>query len=87
MAPIVHFVAPVGEPHTADAGSSQIAVLLVQIHALTGLLTDALLSLIAESALDESTSLKTHRAFNKLLWIQNDLTSRRCAWNTELATV
>jgi len=86
-AKMVQYLDMVGKIHTPDAGSSQISVPLVQMNALMGLLTDTLLTLIADSPLDEPARLKTQRAFNKLLWIQNDLTSRRCAWNTELATV
>ncbi len=41
-----------------------------------GLLADTLTDVISQQPLDASTSLRTLRAFQKLLWIQNDFINR-----------
>ena len=73
---MVKYLDMVGKIHTPRAGNKQINVPLVQMNALMGLLSDTLLEAIADSPLDSATTLKTQRAFNKLLWIQNDFISR-----------
>jgi hypothetical protein len=75
-AKMVMYLDMVGRIHTPGAGNSSIAVPLVQMNALMGLLSDALLRLVAQSPLDDARKLQTQLAFNKLLWIQNDLISR-----------
>lgn len=62
----------VGKMHTPDSGSKDIDVPLVQMNALMGLLADILLRTIAEFGLNPEEELKVQRAFQKLLWIQND---------------
>lgn len=69
----------VGKIHTPKAGSRSINVPLVQMNALMGFISDALIGLISESPLDDATRLKTIRAFTRLLWVQNDLITRHYA--------
>lgn len=66
----------VGKIHTPKAGSKDLDVPLVQMNALMGFVSDALLATIAGLGLDKESELKTLRAFNKLLWLQNDLITR-----------
>lgn len=73
---MVQYLDMVGRMHTAHAGSKAIVVPLVQMNALMGLLSDAIMEAIATSPLDSAKSLQTQRAFNKLLWIQNDFITR-----------
>ena len=75
-AKMVQYLDMVGKMHTPHAGSIGIVVPLVQMNALMGLLSDALMEAVAESPLDSTKSLQTQRAFNKLLWIQNDFITR-----------
>ncbi|MBI1247303.1 hypothetical protein GC197_05590 [bacterium] len=66
----------VGKMHTPAAGSKELDVPLVQINALMGFVSDALIATITGLGLDRETEVKTLRAFNKLLWLQNDLINR-----------
>ena len=75
-AKMVQYLDMVGKMHTHHAGRIGIVVPLVQMNALMGLLSDALMEAVAESPLDSTKSLQTQRAFNKLLWIQNDFITR-----------
>ena len=75
-AKMVQYLDMVGRMHTPPAGSKAIIVPLVQMNALMGLLSDAIMETVAESPLDSTKSLQTQRAFNKLLWIQNDFITR-----------
>lgn len=75
-AKMVLYLDMVGKMHTPHAGNAAIDVPLVQMNALMGLLSDTLMRSIAEWPLDAATALHTARAFNKLLWIQNDLINR-----------
>ncbi len=75
-AKMVQYLDMVGKMHTPKAGSRHIDVPLVQMNALIGLLSDIILQLVAESPLDDAKKLQTQRAFNKLLWIQNDFVTR-----------
>jgi len=75
-AKMVLYLDMVGKMHTPQAGSAAIDVPLVQMNALIGLLSDILMESISEWSLDTAAALSTARAFNKLLWIQNDLISR-----------
>ena len=78
-AKMVQYLDMVGKIHTPNAGNGEINVPLVQMNALMGLLSDILIETVLESPLDASAKMKTLRAFNKLLWIQNDLISRHYA--------
>ena len=75
-AKMVLYLDMVGKMHTPKAGNASIDVPLVQMNALMGLLSDTLMQSIGEWPLDAATAIRTARAFNKLLWIQNDLISR-----------
>lgn len=66
----------VGKMHTPKAGSSSLDVPLVQMNALMGFVSDALLATVLGLGLDSETTSRTLRAFNKLLWLQNDLITR-----------
>src|SRR5262249_41728384 len=69
----------VGKIHTPKAGSREVNVPLVQMGALMGFVSDALLAAIFNLNLDNASKARTLRAFNKLLWLQNDLISRHYA--------
>lgn len=66
----------VGKIHTPAAGSKELDVPLVQMNALMGFVADALIATITGLGLDRETEVKTLRAFNKLLWLQNDLINK-----------
>ena len=76
---LVSYLDFVGKMHTPKAGSEEINVPLVQMDALMGFVSDALLATILGLPLDANTKAKTIRAFNKLLWLQNDLIVRHYA--------
>lgn len=76
---MVRYLDMVGKIHTPNAGNREIDVPLVQMNALLGLMSDVLLDTISGMPLDASTILKTLRAFNKLLWIQNDFVTKHYA--------
>lgn len=69
----------VGKIHTPKAGSAELDVPLVQMDALMGFVADALIATIASLGLPRDVELATLRAFNKLLWIQDDLIVRHYA--------
>ena len=73
---MVAYLDMVGKMHTPRAGSSEIDVPLVQMNALMGFVSDALIHTICSLKLDRETEVRTLRAFNKLLWLQNDLINR-----------
>lgn len=73
---MVAYLDMVGRIHTSKAGNPELVVPLVQINALMGFVSDALLQTILSLGLDRQTEVSTLRAFNKLLWIQNDLLAR-----------
>ncbi len=73
---MVKYLDLVGKIHTPKAGSDELDVPLVQMNALMGFVSDALVATVLGLGLDADTQSKTLRAFNKLLWIQNDLITR-----------
>jgi hypothetical protein len=73
---MVQYLDTVGKMHTPKAGSPELDVPLVQMNALMGFVSDALTGVILGLELDRQTEVRTLRAFNKLLWIQNDLITR-----------
>ena len=75
-AKMVSYLDMVGKMHTPKAGNKAIDVPLVQMNALMGLVSDQIVAALLASSLDEETKARTVRAFNKLLWIQNDLITR-----------
>lgn len=66
----------VGQIHTPKAGNPDLNVPLVQMNALMGFVSDAVTATILSLNLDRTTEVRTLRAFNKLLWLQNDLITR-----------
>jgi hypothetical protein len=66
----------VGKMHTPKAGNPALDVPLVQMNALMGFVSDALTATILGLGLDRGVEVKTLRAFQKLLWLQNDLINR-----------
>jgi hypothetical protein len=73
---MVGYLDLVGKIHTPKAGSKDLSVPLVQMNALMGFVSDALLNTIAGLGLERDAEVRTLRAFNKLLWLQNDLITR-----------
>lgn len=73
---MVNYLDLVGKMHTPRAGSRDLDVPLVQMNALMGFVSDALIATILGLGLDSNTTSRTLRAFNKLLWLQNDLINR-----------
>jgi hypothetical protein len=76
---MVSYLDRVGKIHTPKAGSELLNVPLVQMDALMGFVSDALLSTILGLPLDSDAKAQTIRAFSKLLWLQNDLIVRHYA--------
>jgi hypothetical protein len=76
---MVSYLDFVGKIHTPKAGSKDLDVPLVQMNALMGFVSDALVATILQLPLDNETRSRTLRAFNKLLWLQNDLIVRHYA--------
>jgi len=72
----VGYLDMVGKIHTPKAGSAELDVPLVQMDALMGFVSDAPIATIASLGLPRQTEVQMIRAFNKLLWLQNDLISR-----------
>lgn len=66
----------VGKMHTDKAGSNQIEVPLVQMNALMGFVSTMLLTAICDLPLDDATKQAAIGAFNKLMWLQNDMIIR-----------
>lgn len=76
---MVAYLDMVGKIHTPKAGATELNVPLVQMNALMGFVADALTATILSLGLDRETEVRTVRAFNKLLWLQNDLINRHYA--------
>lgn len=75
-AKMVQYMETVAKMHTPKAGNKEILVPLVQMNALMGWIADILTDTIGQLGLDASTTLKTIRAFQKVLWLQNDFIAR-----------
>jgi len=73
---MINYLDTVGKMHTPKAGAAELDVPLVQMNALMGFVSDALTNVIFSLQLDRETEVRTVRAFNKLLWLQNDLITR-----------
>jgi hypothetical protein len=73
---MVTYLDNVGKMHTPHSGSQKLIVPLVQMNALMGFVSDALLATILGLGLPREQEVTTLRAFNKLLWLQNDLITR-----------
>ncbi len=76
---MLEYLDMVGKIHTDKAGSKEIAVPLVQMNALMGFVADAFVATILGLNLPRDAEAATLRAFNKLLWLQNDLIVRHYA--------
>lgn len=66
----------VGPRHLSRRGNPRLLVPLVQMNALMGFVSDALLSAVLALGLERATEVRTLRALNRLLWLQNDLITR-----------
>lgn len=75
-ASMVKYLDMVGRIHTPQAGSPEIDVALVHMNALLGFVADAITNAIFGLGLPRESEIAAVRAFNKLLWIQNDLINR-----------
>lgn len=75
-ASMVKYLDMVGRIHTRQAGNPEIHVALVHMNALLGFVADAITNVIFGLGLPRESEIAAVRAFNKLLWIQNDLISR-----------
>nr|MCH9653542.1 protoglobin family protein [Planctomycetota bacterium] len=75
-AKMVLYLDMVGKIHTPKAGSQQLDIPLVQMNALMGLISDQLIETFLELDIPNDQKFATIRAFQKLLWIQNDFISR-----------
>jgi hypothetical protein len=86
---MVDYLDVVGKMHTPKAGSPDLNVPLVQMNALLGFVGDAITATILGLGLERDREAATLRAFNKLLWLQNDLINRHYqdAHSTVAATV
>jgi len=73
---MVTYLDMVGKIHTSKVGNHKTNIPLVQMNALLGFVSDALLCKILSLNLKRHQEIATIRAFNKLLWIQNDLINR-----------
>lgn len=73
---MISYLDMVGKMHTPKAGSEALDVPLVQMNALLGFVADAITNVIFGLKLDREAEILTVRAFNKLLWLQNDLITR-----------
>jgi len=82
---MIGYLDMVGKIHTPKAGSADLDVPLVQMNALMGFVSDAVVDTIFSLELDRETEVRTVRAFNKLLWLQNDLITRHYQDAGELA--
>jgi hypothetical protein len=76
---MVNYPDLVGKIHTPRAKSKVIRVPLLNMNALMRFVSDALLAAIPGLEVDEVNRARALRAFNKLLWLQNDLITRRYA--------
>lgn len=79
---MVSYLDMVGAMHTPGKGNQSINVPLVQMNALLGFVSDAIVATLCDLGLDPDSQARTLRAFNKLLWLQNDLINRHYAGKT-----
>ncbi|MDD5559061.1 protoglobin domain-containing protein [Candidatus Methylomirabilis sp.] len=69
----------VGKMHTPKTGNPKINVPLVQMNAFMGMLADLLTERLLALNTDDDTKINCLRAFQKILWIQNDFIVRHYA--------
>jgi hypothetical protein len=75
----VYYLDWAGKIHTAKAGAPQVEVPLVQMNALMGFVAAAVVSTLWDLVPDDATRRRYIEAWNKLLWVQNDLINRHYA--------
>lgn len=80
---MVKYLDMVGKIHTRKAGNRDIHVPQVQMNALMGFVADAVTGVIFGLGLQKAAEQRLVRAFQKLLWIQNDLIHRHYAAGVE----
>jgi hypothetical protein len=68
-----------GKIHTTKAGAPQVEVPLVQMNALMGFVAAAVVSTLWDLVPDDAKRRRYIEAWNKLLWVQNDLITRHYA--------
>jgi hypothetical protein len=68
-----------GKIHTANAGAKEIEVPLVQMNALMGFVAAAVVSTLWDTVPEEAKRRRFIEAWNKVLWVQNDLINRHYA--------
>jgi hypothetical protein len=73
---MIKYLDTIAKMHTARGGNSKIQVPAVQMNAFMGMLSGLFSERIMTMDLDRDTALRTMRAFQKLLWIQNDFVNR-----------
>src|SRR4029079_18678400 len=73
---MVSYLDMVGKIHTPKAGSAELNLPVLKMNALLVCVADALTNTILSLGLERATEVRTLRAFNKLLWLQNDLINR-----------
>ncbi|HYF49847.1 MAG TPA: protoglobin family protein [Planctomycetota bacterium] len=73
---MVNYLDMVGKIHTSKAGAKNIVIPLVQMNALMGFVSTALAATLLSLEVPAAEKNKMLLAFNKLLWIQNDLITR-----------
>jgi hypothetical protein len=73
---MIAYLDMVGAMHTPKTGAAELVVPLVQMNALLGFVADALIDTISSLGLERGQEVRTLRAFNKVLWLQNDLINR-----------
>ena len=76
---MLEYLDMVGKIHTPKAGNKDLDVPLVQMNALMGFVADALTATLLSLGLPREQEIATVRAFQKLLWLQNDLINRHYA--------
>jgi hypothetical protein len=84
---MVAYLDTVGKMHTSKAGVKELVVPLVQMNALLGFVADGLSSTLLSLGLEREQEVRTLRAFNKLLWLQNDLINRHYQESAALVSV
>jgi hypothetical protein len=75
----VHYLDWAGKIHTTKAGAKNVEIPLVQINALMGFVAAAVVATLWDLVEDEAKRRCYIQAWNKLLWVQNDLINRHFA--------
>ena len=73
---MIKYFDAIAKMHTSKGGSSKINVPAVQMNAFMGMLSELFSERIMSLDIERDEAIRTVRAFQKLLWIQNDFISR-----------